>query len=155
MSYLMVEKPRFLFLEGSTGAEAAADADIVALPDVSAARAGTSAACAASSVDRPAAGAPVPTPGACSSTASAALGEGAQAPTSQGAAPRHSTHPLPHPMTNTLRSPGEKVPAARAAGILRPSAPSAPAAESFVPSCATPASAAAAAPRVRALGLRA
>jgi hypothetical protein len=76
MAYLRVEKPRFLFLEGSAGAEATADAATVAPPDVFAARASTSAACAASPVDRPTAGAPVRAPGACSSAASAALGEG-------------------------------------------------------------------------------
>jgi hypothetical protein len=64
-TYLKVEKPLFLFLEGSMGAVAAADVATVALPDASAARAGTSAAragtsaaCATSSVDRPAAGRP-------------------------------------------------------------------------------------------------
>jgi hypothetical protein len=76
MAYLRVEKPRFLFLEGSVGAEATADAANVAPPDASAACADTSAACAASSVDRPAAGTSAPAPGACSSTASTALGEG-------------------------------------------------------------------------------
>jgi hypothetical protein len=76
MAYLRVEKPRFLFLEGSTGAEVAADVATVTLPDASAVRAGTSAACAASPADRPAAGASVPAPGACSSAASAALGKG-------------------------------------------------------------------------------
>jgi hypothetical protein len=87
MAYLKVEKPRFLFLEGSTGAVAAADVATVALPDASATRAGTSATHAASSVDRLAAGTPAPTLGARSSAASAALGEGVQAPTSQGAPP--------------------------------------------------------------------
>jgi hypothetical protein len=62
MAYLRVEKPHFLFLEGSTGAEAATDVATVALPDASAARAGTSAARAASSVDRPEAGAEALTP---------------------------------------------------------------------------------------------
>jgi hypothetical protein len=63
MAYLRVEKPHFLFLERSTGAEATADVATVAPPDASAARAGTSAAhvgtsvaCVASSIDRPAAG---------------------------------------------------------------------------------------------------
>jgi hypothetical protein len=69
MAYLRVEKPRFLFLEGSAGAEVAADAATVTPLDASAAR-------AASSVDRPAAGAPAPAPGICSSAASVALGEG-------------------------------------------------------------------------------
>jgi hypothetical protein len=50
-------------------------------------RADTSAACAASSIDCPAAGAPEPAPGTCFSATSAALGEGAQAPTSQGGLP--------------------------------------------------------------------
>jgi hypothetical protein len=76
MAYLRVEKPRFLFLEGSAGAEATADVATVALQDASAARTDTSAACAASSVDRPAAGASAPAPGTCSSAASATLGEG-------------------------------------------------------------------------------
>jgi hypothetical protein len=72
-----------LFLEGSTGVEATANAATVTLPDASVARAGTSAAragtsvaCATSSVDRPVAGASAPAPGASSSAASAALGEG-------------------------------------------------------------------------------
>jgi hypothetical protein len=76
MAYLRVEKPRFLFLKGSAGAEATTDATTVVPPDAFAARAGTSAARAASLVDRPAAGAPAPAPGACSSAASTALGEG-------------------------------------------------------------------------------
>jgi hypothetical protein len=76
MAYLRVEKPCFLFLEGSVGAEAATEAATVTPPDASAARAGTSAACAAFFVDRLAAGAPVPAPGTCSSAASAALSEG-------------------------------------------------------------------------------
>jgi hypothetical protein len=82
-----VEKPRFLFLEGSTGAVAAAGVTTAALPDASAARAGTSATRAAPSVDRLVADASAPAPGACSSAASAALDEGAQAPTSQGGLP--------------------------------------------------------------------
>jgi hypothetical protein len=82
MAYLRVEKPHFLFLEGSTGTEDADDVATTTLPDASAARAYTSAACAASSVDRPAAGASSPALGACSPAASAALREGAKAPTS-------------------------------------------------------------------------
>jgi hypothetical protein len=68
-TYLKVEKPCFLFLEGSTGAVEAAAVATAALRDASAAR-------AASPTDRPAAGASAPAPGACSSAASAALGEG-------------------------------------------------------------------------------
>jgi hypothetical protein len=81
--YLKVENPRFLFLEGSTDAVAAAGGAAAALPDASATCADASVARTASSVDRLVAAAP----GACSSAASAALGEGAQAPTSQGACP--------------------------------------------------------------------
>jgi hypothetical protein len=65
MAYLRVEKPHFLFLEGSAGAKATADTATVMPPDASATRAGTSAvhagtsaACVASPVDRPAAGTP-------------------------------------------------------------------------------------------------
>jgi hypothetical protein len=75
-AYLKVEKPRFLFLKGSTNAVVAAGVATAALPDASVTRAGASAARAASSVDRLAAGASAPAPGACSSAASAALGEG-------------------------------------------------------------------------------
>jgi hypothetical protein len=80
MAYLKVEKPRFLFLEGSTGAVAVAGVTTVTLP-------GASAVHAASSVDRPAVGASAPAPVACSSAASAALDEGVHAPTSQGGPP--------------------------------------------------------------------
>jgi hypothetical protein len=52
-----VEKLRFLFLKGSTGAVAVADTATVAPPDAPAARADTSVARAASSVDCLAAGA--------------------------------------------------------------------------------------------------
>jgi hypothetical protein len=83
MAYLKVEKPRFLFLKGLTGAVAATDVATVALPDAFAARAGTSvthagasAARAASFVDRPTVGASAPALGARSSDASASLGEG-------------------------------------------------------------------------------
>jgi hypothetical protein len=108
MAYLRVEKPHFLFLEGSAGAEATADVATVALSDASAARTGTSAACVASSVDRPAAGASAPAPGACSSAASAALGEGgAGSHLSTASAPRHSP-PLQPPTTNPAMSQGGK-----------------------------------------------
>jgi hypothetical protein len=46
IAYLKVEKPCFLFLEGSTGAVVAAGVATAALPDASAARAGASVACA-------------------------------------------------------------------------------------------------------------
>jgi hypothetical protein len=80
MAYLKVEKPHFLFLEGSTGAVAAADVATVALPD-------TSAAHIASSVDRLVASTPAPAPGARSSAASAALGEGGVGPHLSGGPP--------------------------------------------------------------------
>jgi hypothetical protein len=80
---LRLEKTRFLFLEGSTGAAGAASVAAAAPPDASAVRAGTSAACAgtsaasaASVMDCLATGTPTPAPGACSLTASAALGKG-------------------------------------------------------------------------------
>jgi hypothetical protein len=68
-TYLKLEKPRFLFLEGS-GAAAAAPASITA------ALVGTSAVRATSSPDCPVAGATTPVAGACSSAASTALGDG-------------------------------------------------------------------------------
>jgi hypothetical protein len=52
IAYLKVEKPRFLFLEGSTGTVVVAGVATATLPDTSAACASASAACAASSVDR-------------------------------------------------------------------------------------------------------
>jgi hypothetical protein len=76
ITYLKVEKPRFLFLKGSTGVLAAAGVTTAALPDASAARTGASATRAAPSVDRLVVGASAPSPGACSSAASTALGEG-------------------------------------------------------------------------------
>jgi hypothetical protein len=149
-AYLKVDKPRFLFLEGSPDAVTAAGVTPTALPDASAAHAGASAMRAAPSVDRLAADTPAPAPGACSSAASAALGEeGAGSHLSGGLAPRHSPPPLPLPATSTPRSLGERVPAARAARIPRPSTPSAPADGSFAPSCVSPTPAAATAPRAR------
>jgi hypothetical protein len=155
MAYLRVEKPHYLFLEGSTGAEATADVSTISLPDASAARVGTSAACAASSVDRPTVGASTPAPGTRSSVASAALGEGgAGSHLSRGACPHHFP-PLLLPTTSTPTSPGEKVPAARAAGIPHPSAPGVLAAGSPVPSYAPPTLVPVATPRARVFGLEA
>jgi hypothetical protein len=130
-AYVKVEKPRFLFLEGSTDAVVAVGITTTALSDASVAR-------AVSSTDRPA----------------RLLVRGAQAPTSQGGpAPRRSLPLLPLPTTSTPRSSGEKVPAARAAGTPHPAVPGAPAAGSSAPSCAPPALAPAAMPRACALGL--
>jgi hypothetical protein len=87
-AYLKVEKPRFLFLEGSTGVVVAGVVATAALLDTSAAHAGASVACAIPSTECPVAGASTPAPGACSSTASAALGErGAGSQLSGGAPP--------------------------------------------------------------------
>jgi hypothetical protein len=123
-AYLKLEKPRFLFLEGSADAVVAADVATAALPDTS--------------VDRLVVGAPAPAPGACSSAASAALGDGdAGSHLSGGPAPHHSLPLLPFPMTSTPRSPGERVPTACAAGTPHPSVPGAPAAGSFAPSYAS------------------
>jgi hypothetical protein len=68
-TYLKLEKPYFLFLEGSEGAAAEPVAVTAVLTDAPAALAGAPTVRAASSTDHPAAG-------ACSSAASAALGDG-------------------------------------------------------------------------------
>jgi hypothetical protein len=153
IAYLKVEKPRFLFIEGSTGVVVAAAVAAAALPDASTACADAFVARAAPSVDCLAAGASAPAPGTCPSAASAALGEGAQDPTPRGEpAPHHSLLPPPA-TTSTPRLSEERDPAVRVAGTPRPSVPGAPAAESSAPSCAPPALDPAAAPRVRMRGL--
>jgi hypothetical protein len=81
-----------------------------ALPDTSVVRVGASAGHAASSIDRPAAGASAPTPGTCSSATSAALGEGAQAPTSQGACPLSLSSSSPSPDDEYFEVAGEESP---------------------------------------------
>jgi hypothetical protein len=111
------------------------------------------AACAASSTDRPVVGASAPTTGACSSAASAALGEGARDSTSQGGAPHRSPLLPPLPTTSSPELPGERVPAARTAGTPRSAAPGAPAAGFSSPSCVPPAPAPVAARRRQPLGL--
>jgi hypothetical protein len=93
-----VEKPRFLFLEGSTDAVAAAGVAATALPDASTVRAGASAARTAPSVGRLAVGTSAPAPGACSSAASTALGEGsAGSHLSEGACPLSLSSSSPSP----------------------------------------------------------
>jgi hypothetical protein len=84
VAYLREEKPRFLFLRGSTGIVAAADVATATPPvtsathtGASAARADASAAHATSLMGYLATGAPAPAPGTVSSAASAALSEGA------------------------------------------------------------------------------
>jgi hypothetical protein len=124
------------------------------LPDASAVLAGASAARAASSTDRPAVGACAPTTGACSFAASTVLGErGEGFHLSGGAAPHRSPLLPPLQMTSSLESPGERVPATRAAGTLRHAAPGAPTAGLSSPSCAPPAPAPIAAQRGQPLGL--
>jgi hypothetical protein len=74
-TYVKLEKPCFLFLEGSAGAVAALVAATTALVDTPAALADASAVRAASSIDCPAADASAPVVGACSSATSTALGD--------------------------------------------------------------------------------
>jgi hypothetical protein len=147
-AYLKVEKPRFLFLEGSGATAVAPIVAAIALAGAPAVLVGASAARAAPSTNRPTAGAHAPATCACSSAASAALGNGGGGLHLQGGAhPRHSPLPPPPPTTSSLESPGERVPAARAAGTPRPTAPGAPAAGFSSPSCAPPSLALAAAQR--------
>jgi hypothetical protein len=75
-TYLKLEKPRFLFREGSEAATTAPVAGTAALTDAPAALACAYAVHVASSADCPAAGTSAPTTGIYSSTASAALGDG-------------------------------------------------------------------------------
>jgi hypothetical protein len=75
-AYLKLEKPCFLFLEGSGGATVAPVVVAVALASAPVAPAGTFVARTTPSTNRPTAGAPAPATGASSSAASAALGDG-------------------------------------------------------------------------------
>jgi hypothetical protein len=75
-TYLKLEKPRFLFLEGSGGAAVAPVVAAAALAGAPAALACSFAARVASSTDRPAADTSAPVAGACSTAASAARGDG-------------------------------------------------------------------------------
>jgi hypothetical protein len=95
-AHLNLEKPCFLFLEGSEGAAVVPAGAAVAL-------AGTFAVLAGSSTDDPVAGASAPATGACSTAASAARGDrGRGFHLSGGPAPRRS--PLPPPPL-TMSSP--------------------------------------------------
>jgi hypothetical protein len=85
-TYLRVEKPRFLFLEGSGGAAGVPVIAAVAPAGVPAALAGASAARAASSTDRPAADALALAAGTCSIAASATRGDGGEGSHLSGAA---------------------------------------------------------------------
>jgi hypothetical protein len=111
----------------------------VTLADAPATLVSASVARAASSTDRPVTGASAPSVGACSSTASTALGDGGGGfHLSWEARPRRSPLPLPLTTTNSPESPGERAPAAHAAGTPHSLAPGAPAAGSSSPSCALP-----------------
>jgi hypothetical protein len=127
----------------------AAGVATTALPDSFAVCVGASTARTASSVNCLVTGASAPAPGACSSAASAALGEGAQAPTSQEGLPPVAFFLLSLSRRRVLRGRRGRAPAARVAGIPRPAVPGTPAAGSFAPSCVSPALAPAAAPRAR------
>jgi hypothetical protein len=76
---------------------------------------------------------------------------GAKAATSRGEPDPHRSPPPPRLTTSTPRSRERRAPAARAAGTPHSSAPGAPAAGGFAPSCAPPAPAPAAALRARVL----
>jgi hypothetical protein len=77
-TYLRVEKPRFLFLEGSGGTAGLPVVAAVAPAGVPAVLTGASAMRAASSTDRPAADILAPAAGTCSTAASAARGDGGE-----------------------------------------------------------------------------
>jgi hypothetical protein len=99
-THLKLEKPRFLFLEGSGGTATTPVVATATLADAPTALAGASVARAASSTDCPVAGASGPAAGACSSTASAALGD-------RGGGFHLCRSPLPPPPpTNSPESPG-------------------------------------------------
>jgi hypothetical protein len=90
VAHLRLEKPRFLFLQGSGGAPVAPAGAAVALV-------GTSAALAGSSTHDPAAGASMPASSASSAVASATHGDGSGGFHLSGGAPRHSLIPPPPP----------------------------------------------------------
>jgi hypothetical protein len=114
-AHLKLEKPHFLFLEGSGGAAATPVGAAVVLTGASAALAGTSSA-----------------------AASAARGDGGREfHLLGGSAPRRSLPP-PLPMTTPPASPEGRVLAARAAGTPHCTTPGALAAEAFSPSPAPP-----------------
>jgi hypothetical protein len=77
---------------------------------------------------------------------------GRRIPPLRGACPCRFLPLLPLPTTSTTRSPRERAPAARAAGIPCPAVPGALAARTFAPSCVPPALAPVTAPRTRGLG---
>jgi hypothetical protein len=101
--YLKVEQTRFLFLEGSPDAVAAAGVAATAPPDTSTMHAGASATRAASSVDLLVAGAPAPAPGARSSIASTTLSEGGAGSHLSGGLPPITLFFLSFPRRRVLR----------------------------------------------------
>jgi hypothetical protein len=78
VAYFRVENPRFLFLGGSADIVAATGVATTSPPVIPSACAGASVARVTSLVGFLVAGAPAPAPGAVSSAASAALGEGGE-----------------------------------------------------------------------------
>jgi hypothetical protein len=100
-THLKLEKPRFLFLEGSGGTATTPVVATAALADAPAALAGASVAHVASSTDFPVPGASAPAAGTCSLTASAALGD-----RGGGFHLCRSPLPPPPPPTNSPESPG-------------------------------------------------
>jgi hypothetical protein len=162
LAYLRVEKPRVLFLGGSAGVVAAADVATAAPPvastacagtsaahaGASAVRAGTSAVRAASLTSRLVTDATAPAPGDISSAASTALGEGGAGSHLSGRARPPSLSSSSSSDASTPKSPGRRVPAARAAKTPH-SVPGALAAGFSSPSCASPAPAPATALRAR------
>jgi hypothetical protein len=136
-TYLKLEKPRFLFLDGSGGAATA----VVA--------AGASAVHAASSTDRPAVG-------ACSSATSTALGDGGGGfHLSAGARPPSLSSSSSSSDDEFSGVVGGRAPAAHAASTPRSLAPGALVVRSCSPSCARPAPVPVAARLGRPSGLRA
>jgi hypothetical protein len=106
-TYLKLEKPRFLFLEGSGGAATALVAAATALTDAPAALTDAPTAHAASSTNHSVLGTPAPATGARSSTTSAALSDGGEGfHLSVGPAPRRSPLPPPPPMNSPESSRG-------------------------------------------------
>jgi hypothetical protein len=138
-TYLRLEKPRFLFLEGSVGAAVAPVVAAATLTDAPAALAGASAVRVASSADRPAVGAPAVVASTGSAAAPTARGDGGGGlHLSGGAALCRS--PLPPLMTTSSReSSGGGALAARATNTLRFLAPGALDVGFSFPSCVPPA----------------
>jgi hypothetical protein len=142
-----LEKPHFLFLEGSGGAPTVPVAVAAALADAPAALASASAVRAASFTDRSAAGASAPAAGACFSATSMALGDGGGGFHLSGGARPTSL------FSSSSSSDAEFSGVTGGESPFCSLAPGAPAARSSSPSSARPAPAPVAARRGRPLGL--